>query len=460
MYAQDVNQAAVIEISSTKSAESSIILNKSFIKTTFNQYFNMRNTSIFIFSFWIFLPLVFCCNLAVRAQDSTVKQTDIIDSSASKDVVTYKKQTDIIDIALLILHKDPNKRLDTTEGKSMRVRLSLSPIIEYTISTGFTAGLAAGGAFVTSLKENTNISSFLGAIKYTEKRQFLLPIQSILWTPGNKYNLVGDLRYLNYPQDTYGLGGFKTLADRNTITYNYFRFYEFALKKVWKDFYIGLGYQLDYHWAISESDVLPGRITDFKLYGFHPASFSSGIVLNVRFDSRANSINPEGGGFFANLQFLQNSRRLGSSSKWNSVLIDVRKYVALPHKNVLAFWLYSVLTLNGNPPYLDLPGTGNDSYNNAGRGYMQGRFIGKKYIDLETEFRFGITKNGLLGGVIFCSAGSVSELNTNKFETIFPSVGTGLRIKFNKFSKTNVCLDYGIGTKGSRGFTGNLGEVF
>ncbi|MBC7628619.1 hypothetical protein [Ferruginibacter sp.] len=420
----------------------------------------MRNKSIFIYSFWIFLSLVFCCNLSVLAQNSTTTYTDSVDPSSAKDAISYKKQRDIIDIALLLLHKDPNKRLDSTQTKSMKIRLSISPIIEYTISTGFTAGLAAGGAFVTSLKGNTNISSFLGAIKYTEKKQFLLPVQSILWTPGNKYNFGGDWRYLNYPQDTYGLGGFKTTADRNIITYKYIRFYEFALKKVWKDFYIGLGYQLDYHWTISELDVLPGRITDFQLYGFHPSSFSSGIALDILYDSRVNSINPEGGSFFANFKFLQNSRRLGSSSKWNSVLIDVRKYLALPHKNVLAFWLYSVLTLNGTPPYLDLPGTGNDSYNNAGRGYMQGRFIGKKYIDLETEFRFGITKNGLLGGVIFCSAGSVSELNTNKFETIFPSVGAGLRIKFNKFSKTNVCLDYGIGIKGSRGFTGNLGEVF
>jgi hypothetical protein len=69
-------------------------------------------------------------------------------------------------------------------------------------------------------------------------------------------------------------------------------------------------------------------------------------------------------------------------------------------------------------------------------------------------------RNGLLGGVVFCNAGSVSELRNNRFEVIYPGFGIGLRIKFNKFSNTNACLDYGIGTKGSRGFFGNLGEVF
>jgi len=116
--------------------------------------------------------------------------------------------------------------------------------------------------------------------------------------------------------------------------------------------------------------------------------------------------------------------------------------------------------LSGNPPYLDLPGTGTDTYNNTGRAYEQDRFIGKRLVDLEAEFRFGITRNGLIGAVIFCNAASVSEFSSNKFEVIYPGFGMGLRIRFNKFSNTNACLDYGIGTNGSHGLFGNLGEVF
>jgi outer membrane protein assembly factor BamA len=182
--------------------------------------------------------------------------------------------------------------------------------------------------------------------------------------------------------------------------------------------------------------------------------------LDIIYDSRKNSINPEGGSAYANVEFLQNSTLLGSDSNWNSILIDLRKYFKVAHQSVLAFWFYSVLTISGNPPYLDLPGTGSDTYNNTGRGYEQGRFIGKRYIDLESEFRFPITRNGLLGGVIFCNAESVSELSNSQFEVVYPAFGAGLRIKFNKFSNSNACLDYGVGTKGSRGFFGNLGEVF
>jgi hypothetical protein len=132
----------------------------------------------------------------------------------------------------------------------------------------------------------------------------------------------------------------------------------------------------------------------------------------------------------------------------------------MPGNNVLAFWSYNVFTLSGNPPYLDLPGTGTDTYNNTGRGYVYDRFIGKKMIDLEAEFRYHITRNGLLGGVLFANAESLSEMNSNQFQVISPAAGIGLRIKFNKFSNTNVGVDFAVGVHGSQGFYGNLGEVF
>jgi hypothetical protein len=68
--------------------------------------------------------------------------------------------------------------------------------------------------------------------------------------------------------------------------------------------------------------------------------------------------------------------------------------------------------------------------------------------------------NGFLGGVVFIKAQSVTEPVTNRFEAINPGCGAGLRIKLNKFSKTNICLDYGFGLHGSSGLFANLWEVF
>ncbi|HXC07115.1 MAG TPA: hypothetical protein VNZ86_20285, partial [Bacteroidia bacterium] len=79
---------------------------------------------------------------------------------------------------------------------------------------------------------------------------------------------------------------------------------------------------------------------------------------------------------------------------------------------------------------------------------------------LEAEYRFVLTENGLLGGVVFANAQSVSEWPGLKFEVIAPGAGLGIRVKVNKHSNTNFALDYGFGSNGSNGIFVNLGEVF
>ena len=412
----------------------------------------------FPFSLLFTLSFTFCINLSAQLSSTSSKSTS--DSANINAVAYYKNQKDLIDIFYKLFHKDTEARIDSTGINNTNLYFSIAPIVEFTIATGFSPGVAGNVAFKTSVKQKTNTSSFLGAIKYTQKKQFLIPIQSSVWTPGNKFNLVGDWRYLNYPQDAYGFGGYTNESDKYIIDYKYIRFYELVLKSIQKNLYAGIGYQLDYHWGIRESEVQAGRITDFQKYGFSNTSVSSAIAFDLLYDTRENSINPRPGNFYANLQFVQNSRMLGANSNWNSVTLDLRKYIKMPLNTVLALWCFSVFSLSGNPPYLDLPGTGSDTYNNTGRGYEQARFIGKKMIDLEAEIRFKISKDGLLGGVIFGNAESLSELGSNKFEVISPAIGIGLRIKFNKFSNTNAAIDYGIGSKGSKGFVGNLGEVF
>jgi hypothetical protein len=407
----------------------------------------------------ILLSLCFFSTSAI-AQNITEIPKDSSYLTQKKVTSYYKNQRDLIDYTMLLFGKNPDSRFDTSGLAGKKLHISASPIVEYSLSTGFTSGFTTSGAFLTAEGEETKISTILFYLKYTQKKQLLLPIQSSIWTPDNKYNFLGDLRFLHYPQDTYGFGGFTTPADVNTVTYEYIRLYEYGLRTITRNLLMGLGYQLDYHWGIRESNVPAGRLTDFKKYGYSNNSLSSGLALDILYDSRKNSLNPEGGSMYGNVELLQDSKLLGANSNWNSILIDLRKYIALPHQAVLAFWSYNVFTLSGNPPYLDLPGTEADSYNNSGRGYEMGRFIGKKMVDLETELRFGITHNGFLGGVLFVNAESLSELKSNRFETIDPGFGAGLRLKFNKFSNTNICIDYGFGIRGSRGFFGNLGEVF
>jgi outer membrane protein assembly factor BamA len=272
---------------------------------------------------------------------------------------------------------------------------------------------------------------------------------------------VADFRYYQYPQDTYGLGGHSALQDADLIDYSHLRIHYTVLKNFLPNFYAGLGYFLDYHWNIKESGLPNGDSSDAIKYGLPPKTVSSGPAINLLYDNRKNSINPDQG-LYASVVYRPNFTFMGSDANWQSLIIDVRKYFKFPanSNNVLAFWSYDWLTPGGKPPYLDLPSTGWDQYNNTGRGYIQGRFRGKNMLYLESEYRFGITNNGLLGGVVFANAESFSNYPSNDFDAIWPAVGVGLRIKVNKHSKANIALDYGWGADGSHGLFVNIGEVF
>jgi outer membrane protein assembly factor BamA len=284
---------------------------------------------------------------------------------------------------------------------------------------------------------------------------------SNIWTKDNKYNIVTDWRYYKYPQDTYGLGGHTSLENADQIDYSHIRIHQAVLRNVVPNFYAGAGYFLDYHWNIEEEGLADGSVSDPQKYGLATTSMSSGPVVTLLYDNRKNSINPQGG-LYANILYHPNFTFLGSDDNWQSLTIDVRKYVKFPKgsNNILAFWGFAWLTPSGKPPYLDLPSTAWDAYNNTGRGYIQGRFRGKNMLYAETEYRFNLTSNGLFGAVVFLNAESFSNYPANDIDAIWPGYGLGVRIKVNKNSNTNIGIDYGFGLGNSRGFFVNLGELF
>ena len=334
----------------------------------------------------------------------------------------------------------------------------------YVLQTGITGELAANASFFTSKSDLGNISTVNTGFIYSQYKQVLIPLESSIWLEDNKYNFLGDWRYYKYPTYTYGLGGHTSTAEADLIDYNYLRVYQTVYKQIYGDFHAGFGYNLDYHWNITDE----GKNTDFQEYNKSAGdtnetkTTSSGFTLNLLYDSRRNSNNPQGGASYANITFRDNLTFLGSNEDWKSMIFDFRKYISLPgnSNNVLAIWNLDWFTLAGQPPYLDLPSTGWDTYSNTGRGYIQGRLRGDNFLYLETEYRFEIMKNGFLGGVVFSNLETISDYPGNQFSTLYPGAGLGVRIKLNKYSNTCLAIDYGFGANGSGGFFFNLGEVF
>jgi hypothetical protein len=100
-------------------------------------------------------------------------------------------------------------------------------------------------------------------------------------------------------------------------------------------------------------------------------------------------------------------------------------------------------------------------FNRSGRAYTIGRFRGPSFFYLESEYRFPITDNKFLSGVVFTNIQTVSDgLNRNLFGAYEPGAGAGLRVLFNKKTRTNLCIDYAVGKYGAKGLFFGLNEVF
>jgi hypothetical protein len=370
-------------------------------------------------------------------------------------------EKDLIDVAGGILKAKWLTKHDTLSKKTGRVHFSGAPSLGYSLTSGASAIFVGDFAFFTSELKEQKISIIYTDVLYTQKQQFVFRIQNNLWTKDNKYNIVSDWRYYWYPQKTYGLGGQTQLENFVDQTYSYIRFHQSLLRSFRPNWYAGVGIAVDYHYAISQEPGSQQVSNEIQLYGISNNSTSSGVLFSLLYDSRVNSINPWGGRY-ASFVYRPNFTFMGSDANWQMFQLDVREYIPFPKrsKNILALWSYNWFTFGGDPPYLDLPATAWDVSSNMGRGYIQGRFRSKNLLYLESEYRFRISRSGLFGGVIFANAQSVTDWPSNQFQTISLGAGAGMRIKFNKHSRANVCIDYAFGQGGSQGVFVNLGEVF
>ncbi|MFP5079908.1 hypothetical protein [Pedobacter sp. JCM 36344] len=187
------------------------------------------------------------------------------------------------------------------------------------------------------------------------------------------------------------------------------------------------------------------------------------MLFNFQYTTRDNQ-NRAYKGIYADAGIRINQTWLDSSKNAVQIITDFRKYWSLSSgnpKHVIAFWNWGSYLLSGVLPYLELTGTGKDAYFRSGRGYTVGYFKAPQYFYSELEHRFPITRNNFLSGVTFFNIQTANDMQGTKlFERWQPGGGAGLRVLFNKETRTNLCLDYAFGKYGARGFFLGITEVF
>lgn len=397
--------------------------------------------------------------LPVRAEDS------------QPVAVSAANAVDAGDLWRRVRHHDPPADDQLLALEARKPYFVLAPAVGVKPTTGINGGIAANVAFISGESSSTHVSSVTGSLKFSEKGQTLSSLRLGVFLPDDRWFIEGDNRFLWTSQDTYGLGPTTMVSDAENLKYDALRVYETIYRAVATNLFVGVGLDVNKH-----ANVRPGTgatasfdDTAYTLYsqqhGFdvsHQAS--SGTTASVMFDSRDTSINAQQGWLASATYRTFFDGFLGGDATWQEVYADVRTYRKLTRdgRRRLAFWVLGDLVTGGVAPYLDLPATAGDAYGRSARGYGEGRYRGDHLLYGEVEYRDVLTRNGLLGYVVFLNATTIDSDATGEhlFDAFAPGAGAGLRVLLNKKSRMNLCVDYGRGKQGSHGLYLAIQEAF
>ncbi|GAA4786973.1 hypothetical protein GCM10023231_13870 [Olivibacter ginsenosidimutans] len=397
------------------------------------------------------------------------------DSLKKQQLLADNAAYDVSDLIRNVFH--PHRKPDSLRKKS---GITPMPNIAYNPSIGAQIGVKAVAGRILGKDPNTLMSVAATSASITTKGIIYFYLSHNVYTPGNKWNLQGSLVAAKTVNPDFGVGigyGAGTTPEDLLLTNpgrkvytqhaQYYSFREKIYKQIEDNLFVGAGVSFDIRRKIedrqSDQGLTPYHIYNER-YGFDDDHYqSNGFLFNVQYTTRDNQ-NRAYKGIYSDVGLRVNQTWLGSSKSAVQLTTDFRKYWSLSERNpehVIAFWNWGSYMISGALPYLEMAGTGKDTNFRSGRGYTITYFKGPLYFYSEVEYRFPILRNKFLSGVTFFNIQTANDdLGTKLFEHWQPGGGAGLRVLFNKATRTNLCLDYAFGKYGARGFFLGLNEAF
>lgn len=413
-----------------------------------------------------------------KADSLKADSASVANLKAQKRADNTNKQYDVGNLFNTVFH--PGKKPDTLHKKQSS-GITVIPNIASNPTIGSQIGIKAVAGRKLGNDPNTLLSVAATSASITTKGIIYFYINHNVYTPGNKWNFQGSLIAAKTVSPDYGIGigrGDYDNAEDQVLTNPerkgralhslYFNFREKVYKEVQKNLFVGAGLSFDIRKQIEDRADTSNKLTPYNIYneryGFKGDSYSANAFLfNVQYTTRDNQ-NRAYKGIYADAGFRINQTWIGSTKSAVQFTTDFRKYFSLSSshpEHVIAIWNWGSYLLTGAVPYLELSGTGRDGSFRSGRGYVATYFKGTQYNDSEIEYRFPILNNKFLSGVAFFSMQTANDdLGTKLFQVWQPGGGGGLRVLFNKATRTNLCLDYAWGKFGQKGFFLGLNEAF
>ncbi|MGB5943358.1 MAG: BamA/TamA family outer membrane protein [Leeuwenhoekiella sp.] len=334
------------------------------------------------------------------------------------------------------------------------------PVLGSRPETGLEFGVAP--LFVFYAKEDTSnrLSEINAYAFFTANGQYGLRINHAVYSNQDKWFFLGDLDFEQFPLKYYGIGN--TVPDENIalVDATQIQIKERVLRKVLKNFYIGL--ETDFRSLSNVSFEAPeddNQELDIDLPFGAEGTTNLGLGIGFVYDERHNVLN-ERNAFFSEFAYLNYNPFWQSKAENQLITTDSRYFKSIGERDVLAAQLLGQFNFGGNVPFNQLSYLGGESIM---RGYFEGKYRDNNQIAAQIEYRFLPLKLGFtdrLGATLFTAVGEVFDgWNEIRMNNLKWSAGAGAR--FLMFQQKDIYLrfDYAV-TRDGNNFYLSIGEAF
>ena len=218
--------------------------------------------------------------------------------------------------------------------------------------------------------------------------------------------------------------------------------------RVWKKWYVGLGYlggDVDTTVRFDLSDPPPYSIPTVGLD-------IGALTIPIEFDGRDHEQFPRNGWFVSGRTMLYRES-LGSDFDAETFKLAINRYRPMGEKNVLA--LRAVFqSASDDVPFFLLSTFGGST---DLRGYPSGRYRDQVMYALQGEYRWQYSDRWIFTG--FAGVGEVAESFGDIGKNFLPAAGIGARFVLSKKHRVGLSMDVAVGDDGTEYYFG-IGEAF
>lgn len=336
---------------------------------------------------------------------------------------------------------------------SKRVNYLAIPIVFRTPETGWAYGLSGSANFKTTYRQDTftrmSVITLLGM--FSQRQQNVQGLDATIYFPKETYIFYGQVSHSYFPDKFWGIGQLTKNDNEEKYVFEHINLLLHLKRKAFKNIFFG--WMADYQ-NILKTNYTLGGVFDASAFLGKTNYQVTGIGCSASYDTRTSAFWPTKG-LFAQTQYLTYHQALSSSYTFHKWLTELRVFVPLAKRHILAVQLYNYLTI-GDTPFRSLASLGGPG--NL-RGFYQGRFRDKSMCSAIMEYRAPLIWR--VSACAFFGLGEVYQtfhhINTSALKHSF---GGGLRISVLEKEKLHLRIDYGYADRYNNGFYFTVGECF